>query len=356
VQEARLCTAVRDDEAVGSNPATPTNREIRRSLAGLSICSAVMLWDLGGALWRPSGRQRRFPPPRLATADPPDSYDFYVQLEELFANGREDILKPRDQDRRLLAIETAAAQIVKWELQLDSKPWTPSTSWPRLAEHASTSATPPRTGSLPSVDLGMTVEPGDGYAAEALLVDVSLERDYRGTNLAWTMITRLLTCLSPPSQDWDRYGDTMSALADVGHAADQAARLRELTARGELCRSEPGAVSHWAHQKSLAESTVEGRAVRALCGVFFVPFQDHESLPICPKCSEVRDMMNAARLLIIQTSSHDPCVALTCVAHEQRAGLGCNPPWRPRATPMSWVTTLRRRPTTGKSRGPPSSD
>jgi hypothetical protein len=38
---------VRDEEAVGSNPATPTNREIRRSLVGLSICSAVSLgiWE-----------------------------------------------------------------------------------------------------------------------------------------------------------------------------------------------------------------------------------------------------------------------------------------------------------------------
>jgi hypothetical protein len=251
---------------------------------------------LGGALWRPSGRQRRFPPPRLAKGDHQDSDDFYVQLQGLFANGREDVLKPRGQDRRLLAIETAAAQIVKWELQLQQQ------VVDALDELAASGRTridirhPTKDRKFASVDLEMTVEPGDGYAAEAFFVDVSLERDYRGTNLAWTMTTRLQISLSPPTQDWDRYGDTMSALADIGHAADQAARLRELTARGELCRSEPGTVSHWAHQKSLAGSTVKGRAVRALCGVFFVPFQDHESMPICPECSEVRDMMNGARL------------------------------------------------------------
>lgn len=32
--------------------------------------------------------------------------------------------------------------------------------------------------------------------------------------------------------------------------------------------------------------TVEGGALRAMCGVFFVPTQDREALPVCPVCDE----------------------------------------------------------------------
>jgi hypothetical protein len=83
----------------------------------------------------------------------------------------------------------------------------------------------------------------------------------------------------------------MSAIADVGHAARQAEALAEMSGRGEPCRSVPGSVSHWAHHRDLAESSVEGHAVRAMCGVFFVPFQDHQGLPVCAECAEIHELM-----------------------------------------------------------------
>ncbi|MBK7820104.1 MAG: DUF3039 domain-containing protein [Tessaracoccus sp.] len=32
--------------------------------------------------------------------------------------------------------------------------------------------------------------------------------------------------------------------------------------------------------------TVTGRAVRSLCGIYFVPAQDHQKLPPCATCQE----------------------------------------------------------------------
>lgn len=60
--------------------------------------------------------------------------------------------------------------------------------------------------------------------------------------------------------------------------------LEVLSTDRELAVSEPGRHSHYAHREHLAGSTIEGRAVRALCGVFFVPTQDHERLQVCPDC------------------------------------------------------------------------
>nr|WP_241728173.1 DUF3039 domain-containing protein [Dietzia maris] len=45
-------------------------------------------------------------------------------------------------------------------------------------------------------------------------------------------------------------------------------------------------MSHYTHREHLAGKTINGEAVRALCGPFFVPRQDHHSLPLCPKCAE----------------------------------------------------------------------
>ncbi|MBK8733808.1 MAG: DUF3039 domain-containing protein [Actinomycetales bacterium] len=59
----------------------------------------------------------------------------------------------------------------------------------------------------------------------------------------------------------------------VGHAE----RLGHKPARGH---QSPCASQH------LAGHTINGDAVRALCGTFFVPRQDHRALPTCPTCQD----------------------------------------------------------------------
>ncbi|WP_425426730.1 DUF3039 domain-containing protein [Asanoa hainanensis] len=40
------------------------------------------------------------------------------------------------------------------------------------------------------------------------------------------------------------------------------------------------------HRRDLALRSVEGLGVRSMCGIYFVPFRDHESLTRCPLCEE----------------------------------------------------------------------
>jgi len=49
-------------------------------------------------------------------------------------------------------------------------------------------------------------------------------------------------------------------------------------------RMSPGAVTHTVHRKRLTESVIEGQAVKAVCGKWFVPRQDHTNLPMCQTC------------------------------------------------------------------------
>lgn len=96
---------------------------------------------------------------------------------------------------------------------------------------------------------------------------------------------QLLAAISPPEQGWDVGGGIYSNLLETGALAKQLATLRDLTARHEIATTASGKTAHYVHRRNLAEQTVEGRALRALCGVYFVPRQDTESLDRCPACT-----------------------------------------------------------------------
>jgi hypothetical protein len=75
-------------------------------------------------------------------------------------------------------------------------------------------------------------------------------------------------------------------IGELGSWRERVEVLADLVARSELAATEPGKVSHYCHTEHLAGSTIEGKAVRGMCGVFFVPTQDHEKLPTCPECDQ----------------------------------------------------------------------
>lgn len=107
---------------------------------------------------------------------------------------------------------------------------------------------------------------------------------FAGSHLFWQLTIRALISLSPPEQGWDRYKDTYTNIAEPNAWTIRISKLEALVADHELAESEPGQHAHYTHRQHLAGSTIEGRAVRALCGAFFVPTQDHQNLPPCLDC------------------------------------------------------------------------
>jgi hypothetical protein len=100
------------------------------------------------------------------------------------------------------------------------------------------------------------------------------------------LIIRVLISLSPPEQDWDRYRDHYSNISEPGYWTSRVAALDQLVDDGQLEESVRGQLSHYAHRNHLAGKTIQGRAARALCGVVFVPTQDHASRDVCPRCQQ----------------------------------------------------------------------
>lgn len=210
--------------------------------------------------------------------------DFYVELEKKISTNPDELF-PTSLDRDLLKREVAGRRILDWELKLQSgcRDLLRSVIDEGLAEGSIPH--PLGRGSIGRVCIERPADPS--LSGEEFHVEISLDSKYRASDIGWTATLRILISVSPPHQQWDRTGDLFVTLEEQGHAEVQADLLDEHAARGELVHGEPGRVSHYIHRRHSVAHAVEGLASRALCGVFFVPIQDHEGLLQCPRCTEV---------------------------------------------------------------------
>lgn len=221
----------------------------------------------------------------LAKGNHDDRDDFYEIVARASDTGGWGAWSPTPEDERLLKRETAAKSLTNWELQVQRKVWEALTvveeggSIRFDVDHPSAAQ-----GRLAKIDLRIVPVREHDYEADEVVAEIL--PDDRGSQLLWPLATRLLTSLHPPQHDWDRFGDTYSNIAEPGAWRERTGKLAALVSLGELAESEPGRHSHYAHRQHIAQYTIEGLALRAACGVFFVPTQDHEGLPICPECSE----------------------------------------------------------------------
>jgi len=223
----------------------------------------------------------------LAKGEHQDRDDFYQRVKRENDTGDPRRWLPTPEDERLLRQETAARLLTTWELAVQRQ------ILGALREvHSGGSARidiphpQPGQGRLALLTLAVTPVRDPGYEADEIELEVAAAPTYASTSLSWTLTVRGLISLSPPEQGWDRYKDTYTNIAEPGGWTARLSELEKLVAAGKLAESEPGSHSHYTHREHLAGNTIEGHAVRALCGAFFVPTQDHERLPVCLPCQE----------------------------------------------------------------------
>ncbi|MGP9539171.1 DUF3039 domain-containing protein [Brachybacterium sp. AOP43-C2-M15] len=225
----------------------------------------------------------------LAKGDHKDRDDFYQRLRRIEESGRVTDLLPGRQDRELLKKERTHALISSWQLRNQALITKAVDSVQRGGITAFTIGSPLPDAAeddiFASVELTVTIndEPDDHY--EDVVVELTFSDRWKASRLVWPLTTQLLATINPPEQEWDVGGGLYSTLLEIGALSARLAELRDLTSRHEVGTSEPGGNAHYAHARNLAEQTVEGRAARAICGVYFVPRRDTASLTICPPCS-----------------------------------------------------------------------
>lgn len=223
----------------------------------------------------------------LAKGGHQDRDDFYEQVRRETQSGDPTQWLPTEDDIRLLKQETAARLRTVWELRtqadvLDALRVIHAGGSRRIAVNHPV----PGRGSLARIDLTVDLVRDKGYEADEVMVEVVPEKQYAGSELLWQLTVRVLISIEPPEQQWERFGDTYSNIGEPGAWSQRIEALGALVEANELALSKPGSTSHYTHRQHLAGKTIEGEAVRAICGVYFVPMQDHDALPTCTTCQE----------------------------------------------------------------------
>src|SRR5271155_1337980 len=205
----------------------------------------------------------------LAKGGHRDHDDFYERVKRDDDSGDPARWLPAPADHRLLKRETAARLTTEWELGiqgqvLEALRVVQSGGSTQLAIYNPV----PDNGLLAQITLVVTEVREDGYEADEIETQIVPVSSCAGSYLAWQLVIRVLISLSPPEQGWDRYQNSYANIAEPGSWAKRVTELESLVADHELAESRAGRHSHYAHRTHLAGSTIEGKAVRAICGVF----------------------------------------------------------------------------------------
>ncbi|WP_024874887.1 DUF3039 domain-containing protein [Saccharomonospora piscinae] len=216
-----------------------------------------------------------------------DRDDFYQRIVRIESDGPGlASMRPGEEDIRLHKREAASAALQQWELDVQSQL---TEQLRRVQAGGTTRATirrPLSEQSLTEIQLTVTTCRDDGYEADEVVLEIATASRWVGSELEWQFINRALSVLNPPEQQWGRYGNTFDTVAEAGAFIHRVEELDQLNAEQTLAISQPGQHAHYTHRKGLTESSLNGKAVRALCGVFFVPYQDHADMPECLLCQQ----------------------------------------------------------------------
>lgn len=228
----------------------------------------------------------------LAKGGHGDGDDFYQRVMRVHSAKRADTWLPTQEDAAHLKAETAARLLTEWELGIQK-------SALRALEavhgggdfsfdlrHPIEERVEPGHAHMASVTVTVDLVRQDDYSSDDVVVDMHVNPRWAGSDLWWRAAMRILISIDPPEQGWDTYQESFSTIGEPGAWTARIETLRTLVDAGVLSESVPGSYAHFAHKRHLAGNTIEGHASRALCGVFFVPTQDHATLPQCPRCGE----------------------------------------------------------------------
>lgn len=223
-----------------------------------------------------------------------EATDFYAYFMGAVTGGGPEQFLPTDEDRRRLRIEQAEAALADWEQSLHQDACDALVS----AKEAGTGSFVVRgigegSAGLSTVEIEVVlIEDEGGEEGVAEVVVTFTRTDWAHLDLAEHADLIVLAAVQPDEQSWDPSSlSTGPIYSLVMSPAELDALVAAVDRDGKPGVSNPGTTAHYAHRGHLTESVVEGTSVRGLCGKWFVPRQDHDSMPKCDRCDAVMRSM-----------------------------------------------------------------
>ncbi|NMA75925.1 MAG: DUF3039 domain-containing protein [Actinomycetales bacterium] len=223
----------------------------------------------------------------LAKGGHKDRDDFYKSLERHEENGTIGSLLPSQEDRDILKKERASAIVQMWQLEVQSL----LLGAMQVVAHGGDvdvkipSPDPQAADGEIFAQISLDVAlPEDDYPHEDITLEFSFAERWMNSQLSWHLTVQVLATVSPPEVGWDLTGGVYSNLLEPGALAHRVCEVKALHTRGEIAKTAAGTLAHYTHRKNLAQRSVDGMAVLALCGTYFVPRTDPDALEVCPAC------------------------------------------------------------------------
>jgi hypothetical protein len=228
------------------------------------------------------------------------SDDFYAVFKSNVVSYGPEAYLPADEDLALLRAESKVHLLDAWRLQLqmmanvllaDSAGHFGTTvgpvavTTPSLSERGDTLA-------HVSMNVDEIVAGGDTLYACLLIVEPSVSANPLFVS---QLVEAMTAAVEVDPAEWrlaihgpDGRATSHEVALDEGHLA----RARATRDRGHLVEEEAprrltlGVQAHYSPQERLADASVEGSPVEAICGYWFVPTVDHQNREVCADCEE----------------------------------------------------------------------
>lgn len=222
--------------------------------------------------------------------------DFYDGFSRRIGQHGHEYFLPTDEDRKLLKRDRAAAILAIWDQDNHSAALDALDQATAIQGSAYFEIMHPVEGrSLSTVEVQVfRIDEADGSVVELTVV---FSRDtWEDVRLLKRAEEVVLLAIDPQEQDW-RPGSPSSGKESIFSQVISNEPFEQFRARARLSRrpaeTSPGSHSHYTGVGDLTRKTIFGEAVEALCGTWFVPRQDHVSLPTCPTCASAYSSLPA---------------------------------------------------------------
>lgn len=231
-----------------------------------------------------------------------ESRDFYASfMESIHVHGSTQFL-PQGEDRRLQAVEEKVARLEAWHDQLRLGVLVCVAECDVTGERRSFHVPAPAPAGVqaPLVHLVLElVRVGDEDDELVELLMTVRDQDHLRPHLVTDAIETARGLLEPVSDAWqvlpgigtDQIWSVLVSRETL-ESARSAASDGEVPERLRQSNLTLGVQAHYIPKEKIVSASVEGDAVRGLCGRWFVPTSNPDALPVCPACEVMHQKLS----------------------------------------------------------------
>lgn len=230
-----------------------------------------------------------------------ESRDFYASFMDAIVSGGSTKYLPTNSDRRLQVVEEKIARRDAWleQARLSAMVCIHECNQTGEARELHIPSPAPAGVEDPLLHISFDVARIDGGGEELIELILTIQpRDFSRPRLLETVVDAVRSVIEPVSDAWrvlpgkdrDQIWSTLISTELLGHAR-AAADTGVIPQHMSKASLKLGVQAHYTRKTSIVDASVDGDAVRGLCGTWFVPTSSPDKVPVCPSCQSIHERL-----------------------------------------------------------------